>query len=76
LSGEQVVVTDTAGLRETRDPVERQGIARSLAAARSAHLVLLVLDASSGDLPDLAHPGALQAELASLWHLALQPDSG
>ena len=37
---------DTAGLRETEDPVERLGVARSRAAAAGAALCLVVLDSS------------------------------
>ncbi len=38
---------DTAGIRETCDSVERQGVERSRAAARQASLALLVLDGSA-----------------------------
>lgn len=37
---------DTAGLRETEDTVERLGVERAVAAARSAGLVLAVVDGS------------------------------
>ncbi len=40
-------LSDTAGLREGRDPVERLGIERSLAALQEAELVLAVFDGSS-----------------------------
>jgi tRNA modification GTPase len=40
-------LTDTAGLRETADAVERLGVERSYAAARDAELVLAVFDGSS-----------------------------
>lgn len=46
LGGYKVVVTDTAGVRPTRDPVELEGIRRSEQHARSADLTVLVLDAS------------------------------
>jgi tRNA modification GTPase len=37
---------DTAGIRETDDPVEREGVARAKARAAAADLVLWVTDAS------------------------------
>ena len=47
VGGFPVVVVDTAGLRdETDDPIEREGIRRALDNARSADLIVLVLDAS------------------------------
>eukprot|EP00884_Botryococcus_braunii_P009499 jgi/Botrbrau1/18550/Bobra.0367s0002.2 len=76
LAGHKVVLTDTAGLRETVDPVEKEGIVRSLEAASAAHVLLLVLDASSGQVPDLPHPSALRRALCTLWHEALQLDPG
>jgi len=39
-------LTDTAGLRDTRDEIERLGVERSKAAAESAALVLAVFDGS------------------------------
>lgn len=47
-------LTDTAGLRETSDPVEREGVARSSRALEGADLVLHVFDAT---LPE--HPAPL-----------------
>ena len=46
LDGIRVHLTDTAGLRETEDPIERIGVERSQQALRNADLVLLVLDGS------------------------------
>ncbi|MEQ1652616.1 MAG: tRNA uridine-5-carboxymethylaminomethyl(34) synthesis GTPase MnmE [Hyphomicrobium sp.] len=40
LDGYPVIVSDTAGIRETEAPVEREGIRRALAAARDADLNL------------------------------------
>lgn len=40
-------LTDTAGLRETEDPVERIGVDRAENAAREAELVLAVFDGSA-----------------------------
>ncbi len=42
-------IIDTAGLRESRDPVEKIGIARTWAAIEKADLVLLLIDATRGE---------------------------
>lgn len=46
IDGIRVVLTDTAGLRETSDPVERIGVARARQAIEQADVLALVLDAS------------------------------
>ena len=46
LGGVLLRLTDTAGLRETSDPVERLGVERTVSAAEEAELVLAVFDAS------------------------------
>jgi tRNA modification GTPase len=43
-AGVPVLLVDTAGLRETRDPVEREGVRRSRDVIASADLVLFLLD--------------------------------
>jgi len=43
--------TDTAGLRESEDPVERAGVERAQAALDKADLVLHVVDISAGHSP-------------------------
>lgn len=48
LDGTKVVVFDTAGLRETHDPVERIGIDRARATIGTADLVLHLFDESTG----------------------------
>ena len=47
LNGIRVELTDTAGIRETDDPVERLGVERSESTWRNADLTLLVLDGSA-----------------------------
>jgi tRNA modification GTPase len=60
LDGLPVTLLDTAGLRDSEDPIEREGIARARARAASADLRLLVVD----DPADL--PGAEGVEPATL----------
>ncbi len=49
LDGYRVVVADTAGLRETMDVVEREGVRRAQAWAETAALRVWVVDASASD---------------------------
>jgi tRNA modification GTPase len=51
LDGVPVHVIDTAGLRESSDPVERLGIARTWSAIERADLVLMLVDANLGETP-------------------------
>ena len=48
IGGVPLILTDTAGYRQTDDPVERIGVERSLDRLKSAQLVFLVLDGSGG----------------------------
>jgi tRNA modification GTPase len=53
LGGVAVTLVDTAGLRETEDPVESIGVARAREEAARADLVLYVFEAREGlDAPD------------------------
>ena len=58
-----VLLTDTAGLRETDDPVERIGVERARKALREADTVLFLAD---GSVPPSAEDRALAAELAGM----------
>jgi tRNA modification GTPase len=49
IEGVPLHVIDTAGLRETRDEVEKMGIARTWAAIGKADAVLLVIDSSQSE---------------------------
>ncbi len=48
LGGFAVTVADTAGLRESEDSIEREGVRRAEVVARSADLRLVVYDGSTG----------------------------
>ena len=48
LDGYPVTVIDTAGIRETDDPVEQEGVRRARARAADADLVLWLADLSPG----------------------------
>lgn len=48
IRGLPVVLTDTAGIRETDDKIERIGIRRAKESIESADLVIFVLDAQTG----------------------------
>ena len=64
---------DTAGLRETTDPVEAEGIRRARAAMRHADLVVYLLDASLPLPPDAVATATRSLDLAPgiPWILAL-----
>ena len=47
LGGYPAIVADTAGLRETAEAIEQEGVRRALARAEAADLRLVVLDATS-----------------------------
>jgi tRNA modification GTPase len=79
LHGLRVTLTDSAGLRDTDDPVEREGVDRSLGAARVADLVLVITDrsrpwdASANDMsvqiPDNKRViVANKSDLTAAWH--------
>ncbi|MDF1791986.1 MAG: tRNA uridine-5-carboxymethylaminomethyl(34) synthesis GTPase MnmE [Thalassobaculaceae bacterium] len=48
INGYAATVADTAGLRETPDEVEAEGVRRALARAEAADLTLVLADASAG----------------------------
>lgn len=51
LNGLPITLTDTAGLRETGDVVEKEGIRRAIQEIEQADLLLLVYDLSQGENP-------------------------
>ena len=66
LRGIPLRVSDTAGLRETEDEVEKIGVARTREIIAGADLVLLVLDSVSGETSE---DTALRRTLADQPHL-------
>lgn len=52
VNGIPVRFLDTAGIRNTQDPVETIGVERAKKAALEAELVIVVLDAQTGILPE------------------------
>lgn len=50
--GVPVTLVDAAGLRESSDPVEREGVSRAVAAAASADLVIVVRDGADPQAPE------------------------
>ena len=52
IAGWPVTIADTAGLRESTDEVEGEGVRRALARAESADLALVVMDGARGAAAD------------------------
>ncbi|KYO40339.1 tRNA modification GTPase GTPBP3, mitochondrial isoform X2 [Alligator mississippiensis] len=63
VGGYPVVLSDTAGLRDARDPVEQEGVSRARDRLQQADLVLAVLDAAELAPQPGRLAGALQAVL-------------
>jgi tRNA modification GTPase len=59
LGGYPFRVIDTAGLRETEDPVEREGVERARCAAEAADLRIHLVDAAQQKLPEALFPDEL-----------------
>jgi tRNA modification GTPase len=67
LGGYPVTVLDTAGIRETNDPVEREGVRRASEQAAGANLVLWVVDASASEWQTLQLPAIKVASESITW---------
>jgi tRNA modification GTPase len=67
LGGYPVTVLDTAGIRETNDPVEREGVRRASEQAAAANLVLWVVDASASECQTLRLPAIKVESESAAW---------
>jgi tRNA modification GTPase len=78
LAGYPVTLLDTAGIRDSGDPVEQEGVRRARARAAMADLVLWVTDASADG--GSADEAAAKLEHAEVWWLQnkidLKPAAG
>src|SRR6266851_3395067 len=72
LGGYPVTVLDTAGIRETNDPVEREGVRRASEQAAQASLVLWVVDATAAGQPCSGRDPVLPG--SSLWRVVNKID--
>jgi tRNA modification GTPase len=70
LEGYPVTLLDTAGIRETDDPVEREGVARARARAASADLVLWLTEGVGANRDSGSGP----ASAAELWVIRTKID--
>ena len=63
IDGYPVIISDTAGIRDSKDDIEKKGIKLSLNRAEEADLKLVVIDAKNPDftdvLKDLLHENAI-----------------
>lgn len=69
IGGIPVVLTDTAGLRETADPVEAMGVNRSRQAAEGAGIILWIADSSAGTDGEGAEPAVGVETDCPVWRI-------
>ena len=68
LGGYPVTVLDTAGIRESEDPIEREGVRRARERAAAADLILWVVDATTGgNEPNLETEGRGDVPPPPVW---------
>jgi len=66
IDGLRVTLADTAGLRETQDPAEGEGVERSRQSAGVADLVLVVVDSSKNCSQNTEYKGLIVANKSDL----------
>jgi tRNA modification GTPase len=76
LEGLQIEVVDTAGIHDTRDPVESEGVRRALQEIHSADIVLLVSDSETGLIEDRAYFSAWLGDDMNLIQVRNKVDQG
>jgi len=74
LGGYPVTMLDTAGIRETNDPVEREGVRRASEQATGANLVLWVVDASASECQTVQLPAIKVESESIIWLVANKID--
>jgi len=72
LDGYPVTLLDTAGIRDSIEPVEQEGIRRARERATAADLVLWVIDVSAADRPDMLETKPPSAP--AIWLVANKSD--
>lgn len=73
LGGYPVIVSDTAGIRETAGGIEQEGIRRSIGAARDADLVLWLTESGADFPPDSV---SRETRIEALWVVRTKSDLG
>lgn len=63
IDGMPLHIIDTAGLRDTHDPIEKIGVARAIAAIKQADRILLVIDSTQAEVTNPL----------SIWPIFLNP---
>ena len=74
LDGYPVTLLDTAGIRDSAEPVEQEGVRRARERAAAADLVLWVIDPSAGGLAANGYPENLAN--AEIWLIRNKVDLG
>src|SRR5499427_6855219 len=74
LGGFPITILDTAGVRDTDDPVESEGVRRARARAEAADLVLWVTDATLKE-PAMLPAALMGPDAPTVWVLSTKSDS-